>query len=85
MIPTSEIKTLQHSLDGSPWARIVLSSTVEPDTLELSVDGSPWWGVIEPAPSGGQVKNWDSVPLASWKTIYGIPIAQVKKINGIPI
>lgn len=84
MISKDDILKLQHSADGSPWASVVVGSGIDPDTLQYSSDGSPWWGVEDVGtPPSGQIKNWDSVPIASWKTVYGVPISQIKAINGV--
>lgn len=46
-VPTflSTVKSLVFSADGSPWARIAVSSTIGVNSLQFSLDGSPWWGV----------------------------------------
>lgn len=84
MLTKDDILKGQFSVNGSPWIKVTANSSIDVDTLSLSIDGSPWWGVEDAgAPPSGQIKNWDSAPIASWKTIYGVPIAQVKAINGV--
>ncbi len=44
-LPTKQdLFKLGHSIDGTPWVKIVTKSTINPNGLQLSIDGSPWWG-----------------------------------------
>jgi hypothetical protein len=49
MVDPDDIKTLQFSLDGSPWCNVAGNSSIDTDTMEFSLDGSPWWGHVETA------------------------------------
>lgn len=70
----SSIKSLQYSLDGSPWARIGISSTMDLDSLQYSLDGSPWWGIKPVATEAWTTKSlkwhngsiWVAKPLKTY-------------------
>lgn len=56
--PVSDIKKLIFSADGSPYAKISVTSA---NNLTFSLDGSPWWGNYE---SG-------TPPATTWKIYVG--------------
>lgn len=82
MISKDDILALQHSADGSPWARVVVGSGIDPDTLELSADGSPWHGVIDTAPPSGEIAKVAGVLLANIGKVSGVAIGGIGKIIG---
>ncbi|MDD4515410.1 hypothetical protein [Massilibacteroides sp.] len=72
MINLNTIKTLELTLDGSPWCKINSSPNINVNTLEYTLDGSPWWGhtgEIEPVTSSGNIKRIIKVNWANAKTV----------------
>jgi hypothetical protein len=82
LISKDDILSLQHSADGSPWARVVVGSGIDPGTLELSFDGSPWHGVIDSTPPSGEIAKVGGVLLANIGKVGGIAISGIYKIAG---
>lgn len=82
MISKSDILTLQHSADGSPWAKVVVGAGIDPDTLEMSADGSPWHGVVDTTPPSGEIARVSGVLLANIGKVGGVAIGGIYKIGG---
>jgi hypothetical protein len=82
LISKDDILSLQHSANGSPWARVVVGSGIDPDTLELSADGSPWHGVVDSTPPSGEIAKVSGVLLANIGKVAGVAIGSIAKIIG---
>lgn len=83
MADKQTIQSLQYSLDGSPFCKVMAVSSSTADTLEYSLDGSPWWGVGGGAPMAGHIKRVCGIGRENIKKIGGINIENVKMAGGV--